>query len=81
MRHQTVPVATNVNPSATNARTFVSLLGSMNCGINARKNKATFGLRTFVSTPARNAPSTPALRARGITGSVDFALVNIPIPK
>src|SRR6266568_3911172 len=54
-RHQVVPVAMNVRPRAMNAATFVGLVGSMNCGRKARKNNATLGLRTLVTTPCRNA--------------------------
>src|SRR5258708_26381716 len=54
-RHQAVPVAMNVKPSAMNAATFVGLAWSMNCGRKARKNNATLGLRTLVTTPCRNA--------------------------
>src|SRR4029450_14149588 len=51
MRHQIVPVVTNVNPSVTKARILLLVPGSMNCGRNARKNSATLGFRTLVRTP------------------------------
>src|SRR5438132_13420515 len=55
MRHQIVPVVTNVRPSVMNAAIFIFDAGSMNCGRKARKKSATFGLSTFVKTPCRNA--------------------------
>src|SRR4030095_5742240 len=51
MRHQIVPVVTNVNPRVTKARILLLVPGSMNCGRNARKNSATLGFRTLVRTP------------------------------
>ena len=51
MRHQIVPVVTNVSPSKINAGTFALDAGSINCGRNARKNSATFGFKMLVSTP------------------------------
>src|SRR3954447_17482543 len=54
-RHQIVPVTTNVNPSRMNASVFDGASESMNWGRKARKNKATFGLRIFVTIPWRNA--------------------------
>src|SRR5438045_3830698 len=56
-RHQIVPVVTNVSPSKINAATFALDAGSMNCGRNARKKSATFGLRMLVRIPWRNAAS------------------------
>ena len=50
-RHQIVPVVTKVSPSVRNAAIFMLDAGSINCGRKARKNNATFGLRTFVKTP------------------------------
>jgi hypothetical protein len=54
-RHHMVPVVTKVKPRRRNAITFVFDAGSMNCGRNARKKSATFGFRTFVRMPWRNA--------------------------
>src|SRR5437764_80827 len=54
-RHHAVPVAMKVIPRAMNAATLVGLVGSMNCGRKARKNNATFGFSTLVTTPCRNA--------------------------
>src|SRR6516225_10023608 len=50
-RHQIVPVVMNVSPRVMNAAIFMLDAGSINCGRKARKNNATFGLRTFVKTP------------------------------
>src|SRR5712692_2407365 len=43
IKHQIVPVVTNVSPRAMNAGTFIGEAGSMNCGRNARKKSATLG--------------------------------------
>src|SRR5262249_43504596 len=55
IRHQIVPVVTKVSPSAINAAIFAVDVGSMNCGRNARKKRATLGLRMLVRIPWRNA--------------------------
>ena len=49
-----VPDTSNASPSATICHPTSPLAGSTNCGRNARKNSATFGLSTFVTTPCRN---------------------------
>src|SRR5262249_21370001 len=73
-RHHKVPLRVNTRPSARNASTFEGASGSMNCGRKARKNSATFGLRTLVRKPwqkttrsgtdARASPGAPAASAR-----------------
>ena len=50
-RHQIVPVVTNVKPRTINAGIFAGEAGSMNCGRKAKKNSATLGFNTFVTTP------------------------------
>src|SRR6266404_4035837 len=60
LKHQIVPVVTNVRPRKRNARTFVPDAGSMNCGRKARKKSATFGFRILVNTPCRNAAADVA---------------------
>jgi hypothetical protein len=68
VRHQIVPVVTNVSPSIRNANTFMFDAGSINCGRNARKNKATFGFSTFVTTPCRKAAAL--VRRRKVAGKL-----------
>src|SRR3954463_10236630 len=68
-RHQIVPVVTNVRPRTMKAATFIFDAGSMNCGRKARKKSATFGLRTFVKTPCRNAATVVRRRLDGRVNS------------
>ena len=63
-----------------NAMTFVSLLGSMNCGINARKNNATLGFSTFVKTPSRNAANAERGPPRLVAGSSELAVTSMRTP-
>src|ERR1041385_7842561 len=63
-RHQIVPVITKLIPSIRNAAIFMDDAGSLNCGRNARKNNATFGFRTLVSTPCRKAARVVPRRNR-----------------
>src|SRR5439155_19544688 len=62
IKHQIVPVATNVSPRVMNAAIFMFDAGSMNCGRNARKNSATLGLSMLVRIPCRNAAALVRLR-------------------
>src|ERR1043166_1356473 len=58
-KHHTVPVVTNETPRTMKAANLLGLSVAMNCGINARKKRATFGFRTFVSNPCRNTARNP----------------------
>src|SRR5882724_1570455 len=69
IKHQIVPVATNVRPRKRSARTVVPDAGSMNCGRKARKKSATFGFRTLVNTPCRNAAEV--VRRRKFDGKLN----------
>jgi hypothetical protein len=54
---------TNTAPSSRKAEVLSTVPGAMNCGRKARKNKATFGFSTLVSSPMRK--SCQALRGGG----------------
>src|SRR4029453_16701561 len=81
MRHQIVPIVTNVNPSVTKARILLLVAGSMNCGRNARKNSATFGFSTLVKTPCWKA--TTLVSCLKLDGKLNFLRRsrNILIPR
>lgn len=53
-RLQSVPFKLNNMPRNKRAILLFSAFGEMNCGKNARKNTATFGLRAFVRNPCQN---------------------------
>ena len=57
--HHKVLVVINKQPKNKNENTRSLLAGSTNCGKNARKNRATFGLRILVKTALSiNSPET-----------------------
>lgn len=43
---------TNVNPTTRKGKTVLVADGSTNCGRKARKNRDTFGFKTFVTMPS-----------------------------
>src|ERR1700683_858719 len=65
IRHHIVPVVTKVAPSARKSSVLEVLAGLMNCGRNARKNSATFGLSTLLTIPWANADQSPRRDGRG----------------
>ncbi len=52
IKHQIVPVVINAIPSVINGKTAFLIVGSINWGRNAIKNKATLGFNTFVNIPS-----------------------------
>ena len=80
-RHHRVPVVMKHSPSVMTAANLEELSPTMNWGIKARKNKATFGLRAFVSNPCRYTAQKPDdEKAAGIAAAVD-RLNNIREPR
>src|SRR5438270_13598813 len=53
-RFQSVPLKLKTAPRKRNASGLLGASESMNCGKNARKNRATFGFSTFVRKPWMN---------------------------
>src|SRR5687768_59779 len=53
-RFQRVPLILNSRPKNRKESTLLAAAASTNCGKNARKNRATFGLSTFVQKPCTN---------------------------
>src|SRR5437667_12066745 len=53
-RFQSVPLKSKTAPRKRKASGLLGASESMNCGKNARKNRATFGFSTFVRKPWTN---------------------------
>src|SRR5437762_4165510 len=53
-RFQSVPLKLKTAPRKRKASGLLGAFESMNCGKNARKNRATFGFSTFVRKPWTN---------------------------
>src|SRR6185503_9771811 len=80
-RHHRVPLTMKRAPRKRNARTRDSASGATNCGRNARKNSATFGLSTLVSRPVRNTAQSLALAKTGAVPSAGARSVIIRMPR
>src|SRR5437762_1910620 len=65
-RFQRVPLKMNTMPRNRKASGLLGAPGSTNCGRNARKKSATFGLRTLVRKPCRNTVRSPAACSSGV---------------
>src|SRR2546430_14337238 len=69
-RFQSVPLKLKTAPRKRKSRGLLEASEAMNCGKNARKNRATFGFSTFVRKPWTNTvrkvaggtPNTPPPR-------------------
>src|SRR2546423_10822070 len=51
---KSVPLKMKIRPSSTNAAALCGESDATNCGRNARKNSATFGLSALVRAPCKN---------------------------